>query len=166
MSTASEKHATLRWVSNGVTHPGKVRKHNEDAVLDRGEIGLWAVADGMGGHAAGDVASNMIVSDLKKVHEGLSLERYIEDVEEQLLQVNGKLIKKSQEATKRTTIGSTVVVMLAYEDYCIYMWAGDSRLYRTRSKKLNQITVDHSQVQLYVEQGLITREEAGSAPPR
>lgn len=159
-----EKPTTLKWTSTGITHEGKVRDHNEDALLDRAEIGLWVVADGMGGHDAGDVASNMIVNDLKKIHEGLSLDRYIEDLEDRLLKVNEKLQKKSKESDKITTIGSTVVLMLAYEEYCAYMWAGDSRLYRLRDKTLRQMTTDHSQVEIYIEQGLISREEASYHP--
>lgn len=155
---------TLSWHSYGITDVGRVRKHNEDSMLERPETGMWVVADGMGGHAAGDVASQMIVNSLKKVHEGLSLERYIDDIEDTLINVNKKLIDKANESAKRTTIGSTVVMMLAYGKYCIYLWAGDSRLYRLRNGELRQMTTDHSQVEQYVEQGLISREEAAVHP--
>jgi len=151
---------TLSWTSCGITDVGKVRKHNEDNLLERAEIGLWVVADGMGGHAKGDFASQMIVDYLKKVHEGTSLSKYIDEIEDRLLTVNQKLIEKASESGKRATIGSTVVVMLAYEKYCTFMWAGDSPLYRLRDGDLRQITRDHSQVELYIEQGTITREEA------
>lgn len=154
----------LSWHSHGITNVGKVRKHNEDSMLDRPETGMWVVADGMGGHAAGDVASQMIVNSLKKVHEGISLDRYIDDIDDRLTEVNKKLIDKANESTKRTTIGSTVAMMLAYDKYCIYFWAGDSRLYRLRDGELRQMTTDHSQVEQYVEQGLITREEAAVHP--
>lgn len=165
MSTPSP-HSTRRlsWSSYGISDVGKVRKHNEDSMLQRPEIGLWAVADGMGGHSKGDVASQMIVDSLKKVHEGTSLTRYIDDIEDRILAVNSKLIEKASESSKKTTIGSTVVVLLAYEQYCVYIWAGDSRLYRLRENDLRQISTDHSQVELYVEQGLISREEAASHP--
>lgn len=154
----------LSWSSTGITDTGKVRKHNEDALLERPEIGLWVVADGMGGHAAGDVASQMIVSSLKKVHEGVELYRYINDVEDRLLEVNQRLLEKANESARRVTIGSTVVALIAYNNYCIYLWAGDSRLYRLRNRQLRQMTIDHSQVELYVEKGLITREEAAVHP--
>lgn len=129
-------------------------------MLDQPETGLWVVADGMGGHAKGDVASQMIVENVKKLHEGLSLVRYIDDIEDCIINVNKKLIEKASQLKKKTTIGSTIVMMLAYEKYCIYMWAGDSRLYRLRNGEMRQITTDHSQVELYIEQGLISREEA------
>ncbi len=162
MSNSSEQNITkpLSWHSHGITNVGKVRKHNEDSMLERPESGMWVVADGMGGHAAGDVASQMIVNTLKKVHEGISLDRYIDDIEDKLISVNKKLIDKANESVKRTTIGSTVVMMLAYDKFCIYLWAGDSRLYRLRNGELRQMTTDHSQVEQYVEQGLISREEA------
>ena len=143
---------------------GRVRKHNEDNYLERPEIGLWAVADGMGGHAKGDVASQMIVDSLKKIHEGVTLARYIDEVEDRILGVNDKLIEKARESQKRVTIGSTVVILLTYGQYSITIWAGDSRVYRLRDSKLKRISTDHSQVELYVEQGLITREEAASHP--
>ncbi len=150
--------------SYGITDVGKARKHNEDAMLDRKEIGLWVVADGMGGHAKGDVASQMIVEAMKKVHEGVKLESYIDDIEERLLDVNRKLVAKAREAEKKVTIGSTVVLMLSFGKYCLYAWAGDSRLYRLRDNELRQMTTDHSQVEVYVEQGLISREEAAVHP--
>ena len=155
---------SLSWQSYGITDVGKARKHNEDAMLERTEIGLWAVADGMGGHHAGDVASQLIVDTLKKVHEGVNLNRYIDDIEDCILKVNERLIVMARESKKRATIGSTVVILLAYEQYCIYMWAGDSRLYRQRDGELRQLTTDHSQVEQYVEQGLISREEATVHP--
>jgi len=165
MSTPSPKtKQRLSWSSYGISDVGKVRKHNEDSMLERPDIGLWAVADGMGGHAKGDVASQMIVDSLKKVHEGTSLERYIDDIEDRIMAVNRKLIEQANETTKRVTIGSTVVILLAYDQYCVYIWAGDSRLYRLRDGRLRQISTDHSQVELYVEQGLISREEAVSHP--
>lgn len=162
MSTPHLKNISkpLSWKSFGITDVGKVRKHNEDSMLERTEIGLWAVADGMGGHAKGDIASKMIVGALTKLHEGTKLCRYLDDIEDRMIDVNQKLIEQANASAKKATIGSTVVIMLAYEKYCVYIWAGDSRLYRLRDGILRQITTDHSQVELYVEQGMISREEA------
>jgi len=155
---------TLSWSSHAISNVGKVRKHNEDSMLERSEIGLWVVADGMGGHAKGDMASQMIVESLKKIHEGTNLPRFIDDIEDRVIKVNKKLVEKARESAKKVTIGSTVVILLTYDKYCVYIWAGDSRLYRLRNKKLQQITTDHSQVEQYVEQGLISREEALGHP--
>ena len=155
---------TFSWISYGKTDVGKARKLNEDSMLVRPDVGMWAVADGMGGHEAGDVASQMVVSTLNEIQLGSSLEKYINDIEDALVNVNKKLIEIAHQGEKPTTCGSTVVVMLAYEKYCAFLWAGDSRLYRIRDNKINQLTTDHSQVQLYVEQGLISKEEAESHP--
>lgn len=156
----NNKPRPLSWSSYGISEVGKVRKHNEDSMLERPEVGLWAVADGMGGHAKGDVASQMVIDSLRKVHEGLHLSRFVDDIEDRILTVNKKLLQKASESAKRVTIGSTVVILLTYDKYCVYMWAGDSRIYRLRESELRQISTDHSQVELYVEQGLISREDA------
>ena len=166
MSDTTEKNDTksFSWTSRGRTDVGKVRKLNEDSMLVRPDVGMWVVADGMGGHEAGDVASQMVVNTLKEIQLGQSLEKYINDIEDALVGVNKKLIEIANQGEKPTTCGSTVVVMLAYEKYCAFLWAGDSRLYRIRDSKIIQLTIDHSQVQLYVEQGLISRDEAESHP--
>ena len=152
------------WSSFGLSDKGKVRKHNEDSMLARPEIGLWVVADGMGGHFAGDVASQMIVNSLKDIHTGSKLNSYINDIEDRLLAVNKRLLEKAQQTNNKTTIGSTVVILLTYGKYCVYIWAGDSRIYRVRKGQLRQMSTDHSQVEMYVEKGLISREEALTHP--
>ena len=166
MSDTTEKNDTksFSWTSHGRTDVGKVRKLKEDSMLVRPDVGMWVVADGMGGHEAGDVASQMVVNTLKEIQLGQSLEKYINDIEDALVGVNKKLTEIANQGEKPTTCGSTVVVMLAYEKYCAFLWAGDSRLYRIRDSKIIQLTIDHSQVQLYVEQGLISRDEAESHP--
>ena len=163
--TTNQNHTkSFSWNSYGKTDVGKARKLNEDSMLLRPDVGMWAVADGMGGHEAGDVASKMVVSALNEIQLGSSLEKYINDIEDALVNVNKKLIEIAHQGEKPTTCGSTVVVMLAYEKYCAFLWAGDSRLYRIRDNKIIQLTTDHSQVQLYVEQGLISKDEAESHP--
>ena len=157
-------HHEPSWSSLGMTNTGRVRRHNEDALLERPEIGLWVVADGMGGHDKGDVASQMICQSLKEIGEGISLPGFIDDIEDKMADVNTRLIDKASQYRKQVTIGSTIVAMVAYQHYCVYIWAGDSRLYRLRDNAIRQLTTDHSQVEVYVEQGLITREEAAVHP--
>lgn len=166
MAATDTNTTELQLTSYGLTHVGKVRQLNEDAFLERSEIGLWVVADGMGGHDSGDMASKMIIDDLKKIHHGLKLNRIVDDIEEKLINVNRKLLGKAQEAKRKTTIGSTAVVMVAYEQYCVYLWVGDSRLYRVQDKSLQQLSRDHSQIQLYLEHGLIDEEQAAVHPHR
>ena len=131
MSDSNEKNNLnlFSWTSCGKTDVGKTRKLNEDSMLVRPDAGMWVVADGMGGHEAGDVASRMVVDSLKEVQLGTSLEKYINDIEDTLINVNRTLIEIASEGDKPSTVGSTVVTMLAYEKYCAFLWAGDSRLY-------------------------------------
>ena len=166
MATTESNKSILKFNSYGMSHVGNVRVLNEDAFLERTEIGLWVVADGMGGHDSGEMASNMIVNDLKKIHEGLKLNRIVDDIEDKLINVNRKLIEKSNQSKRKTTIGSTAVIMVAYENYCVYLWVGDSRLYRLKNNSIKQLTRDHSQIQIYLENGLIDEEEAAVHPHR
>jgi serine/threonine protein phosphatase PrpC len=154
--------APITWASYALSHIGNVRKVNEDAFLDRAAIGLWAVADGMGGHAAGDVASQMIVSTLNQIELPASLSKFTDAVEDALMQVNQELVNAAQ--TTRQTSGSTVVALLCHGRHCVYIWAGDSRGYLLRDGVLTQLTTDHSQVEIYVQLGLISRDEALSHP--
>ena len=165
-SKKSKANGALSWHSYGITNVGKIREYNEDSLLQRSEAGMWAVADGMGGHHAGDVASQMIVNTLDKIHEGQPLHRFIDDIENRLILVNEKLIKKADESYIPITIGSTVAIMVACGHFCVYLWAGDSRLYRQRDGELRQLTTDHSQVQHYIELGLINPAEASKHPHR
>jgi serine/threonine protein phosphatase PrpC len=151
-----------RWTSSTVTHVGNVRKVNEDSCLDRGDVGLWVVADGMGGHASGDLASQLIVNTLAKIEPAKKLAEYVDRIEEALLKVNQRLIDMAAQTNQ--TSGSTVVVLLAFGRHGIIVWAGDSRIYRLRGGEIRQLTTDHSQVEMYVEQGLISREEAALHP--
>jgi serine/threonine protein phosphatase PrpC len=92
------------------------------------------------------------------------VDRYIDDIENRLLKVNKRLLAKAGESEKQVTIGSTVAGMVAYDKFCTFFWAGDSRLYRLRNGALRQLTTDHSQVEVYIEQGLISRSEAATHP--
>ncbi len=154
------------WVSTGITHRGMVRRVNEDAFVQRPDVGIWAVADGMGGHEAGDVASHMIVSALRDLPDTPSLAQRLDAIDDTLHEVNRELVRRGQSLSKGV-MGSTVVV-LAVDSRGIgsVLWAGDSRAYRYRHQRLEQISVDHSQVEAYIEQGLITREQAASHPER
>ena len=136
------------WTSASCSHAGMVRQKNEDACLDESDLGLWAVADGMGGHAFGEFASSMVVDALGDIASPDSLSGFVTAARAQLQTVNGEL---REEAASRDVmvIGSTVVVLLAYQRRCAYLWAGDSRLYLYRSGQLRQLTRDHSQAEEY-----------------
>lgn len=149
----------LIWRSACATDVGKVRRVNEDAYLDLHELGLWVVADGMGGHMAGDVASRMIVDSCKQIDEPQDLNSFIADVEYRLLEVNHKLREMAAQQFNDSTIGSTVAALLAYDRQCACLWAGDSRIYRLRDNKLEQMTRDHSMVEEYLAEGFMSPQE-------
>ena len=150
----------LIWSSACVSDTGKVRRANQDACLDLPELGLWIVADGMGGHQAGEVASDAIIEHCQQTSEPGDLNSFIAEVQNRLLHVNRSLRELASQKYNNATIGSTVVALLTYGKQCAYLWVGDSRIYRLRKSKLEQMTRDHSMVEQYIEQGMMSVEEA------
>ncbi len=140
-----------------------VRDHNEDAMLERPEIGLWVVADGMGGHSAGDLASGMIVERLGALEQPEDLNQFLEAAESIVLGVNSEL-REIASQRKAHMIGSTIVSLLILGGYGICMWAGDSRMYRLRKDELTQVSQDHALVAELTERGVITPEQAVNHP--
>jgi protein phosphatase len=153
----------FRWTSSARSDAGRVREINEDACLDQSETGRWAVADGMGGHAVGDLASRLVIDALSRLAPPLAIKASIAEARARLQTANRQL---RDEATRRLVqrIGSTVVVLLACERFCGYLWAGDSRLYLVREGQLRQLTRDHSQVEKLKSLGVLTEEEARHHP--
>lgn len=154
---------SLRWNSRAISHVGVVRKNNEDSYLHRPDIGLWAVADGMGGHSAGDVASQTVVECLGQVSANGSLSSMVESTEDKLLEANRRLLALAVNQHQRT-IGSTAVALLARGSHVACLWAGDSRAYRIRGKRIERMTQDHAMVEDLVSSGLMSRDEAMSHP--
>jgi len=154
--------APWRWQSHGLTDVGRRRKINEDAFLDRSEIGLWMVADGMGGHHAGDFASSSLVEALSLVEGSPKLEIQAKQIKQCIEEVNGRLHRLASESVAGQIIGSTVVALVAKGLYCEVIWAGDSRLYRYRGNQLEQISADHSLMDELVRSGMMTAAEASA----
>lgn len=152
------------WNSAEDTNVGMVRSINEDSILSLPETQLWAVADGMGGYEAGNVASDMIVKALESVTKQATLNDMVVCVEDSLLDVNRRILEYADIMLDGRTLGSTVVTLLIQEHMGICLWAGDSRLYRYRNNQLEQISRDHSQVEELLKQGFITPEEAETHP--
>lgn len=144
------------------SHVGHRRKLNEDAVLDCTERGLWAVADGMGGHEAGEVASAMVIDALARVTAGK--DSRIEAAIAGLEAVNDSLIALGRASGQHRTIGSTVVGLVADDREYRCFWVGDSRGYRLRDGGIVQLTRDHSLVQDLVDAGMIEAADAESHP--
>jgi serine/threonine protein phosphatase Stp1 len=146
------------------THVGCRRKLNEDALLCAPADGIWAVADGMGGHEAGEVASEMIISALASLGPADDLASRIGSVMATLEGVNDALIDLAQSIGEGRTIGSTIVGLIAdTDDYCCF-WVGDSRALRIRNGEITQITRDHSLVQDLVDAGMLEAERAEDHP--
>lgn len=152
------------WSSYGITDRGKVRKQNEDALMSNDDNGHWAVADGMGGHSAGNVASEMIVKHLARLEQSGDFADFIDQIEDSLIQVNKNLVDMVNGSD--SIVGSTVVGMALRERQAIYYWAGDSRLYLFRDDSLVQLSVDHTAVQELLDKNVITIEQARNHPEK
>jgi type VI secretion system protein ImpM len=133
-----------QYRSAALTDAGTVRKMNEDAFLERAEIGLWVVADGLGGLSKGEVASRMVCDVLAGLVPGETLEATIEDTRRKIEEVNDVLFRASVRPLDPVESGSTVVVLLTRGDQAALIWAGDSRVYRLRGDELQLLTTDHS----------------------
>ena len=139
------------------THVGCRRKLNEDALLACPDHRLWAVADGMGGHDAGEVASAMVVEALSKC--STAAEALVA-----LGEVNARLVEMGKTSFDSRTVGSTVVGVVAGENEFTGFWAGDSRAYRVRDGAIARLTRDHSLVQDLVDAGMIDKAAAEGHP--
>jgi serine/threonine protein phosphatase Stp1 len=153
-----------RFRSWAATHPGAKRSYNEDAYVDRPDIGLWAVADGAGGHAAGEVASGMIAEALKAIPTGLRAAELLAEVRLAIERTHTALRAEAARRGSDVMVASTVVVMLARGQHFACLWAGDSRAYLLRGGTLRQITRDHSLVQELLEAGAIGPDEVANHP--
>ena len=154
----------MRFQSWANSHPGAVRSHNEDAFVDRPDLGLWAVADGAGGHDAGEIASGMLKEVLDTIPPGLSASELLAQVRLRVAEVHQALRDEAEKRGPRSIIASTLVVLLARDGHFACLWAGDSRVYLLRNGTLAQVTRDHSLVQELVDAGTISADEADGHP--
>ena len=146
------------------THVGLRRKVNEDSLLVRDDCGLWAVADGMGGHDAGDVASSRVTEALSQLPRSADLDALVDDAIVALKRVNLDLITLAGGYDGQRSIGTTVVGLAIADGEFRCFWAGDSRAYRVRDNQIVQLTRDHSMVQDLVDAGMLRPEEAVDHP--
>lgn len=146
------------------SHTGLVRKHNEDSYLERPDIGLWAVADGMGGMSAGEVASQAIASALDGIGGPLGPSDLVLEVRRRIEAVNARLRVLAARRGPDVVIGSTFVGLVVRDGSFAVLWAGDSRLYRFRDGELDRLTRDHSLVQDMVDAGLLAPGDAERHP--
>jgi len=153
------------WIEAGAaTDVGKVRRQNEDNYLAATRLGLWAVADGMGGHEAGDIASRVVVEELAAIAVPATASELLASCERHIVSANSRLKKLGDE--RGALIGTTVAVLLIFDGHYAAVWSGDSRIYRVRQHRIEQISVDHTEVQELVSAGKLTAEEARVWPRR
>ncbi|MGX5846251.1 PP2C family protein-serine/threonine phosphatase [Mesorhizobium sp. PL10] len=150
--------------SYGVSHKGCVRDHNEDSYLVEPQIGLWVVADGMGGHEAGEVASASIVEHLATIGIASSAPDLRARFEDRLNRAHAEIRRISR--SRGVTIGSTVAALLAMDGRFACLWSGDSRVYLVRDAAISQISRDHTEVQELLDSGAISAAEAENWPRR
>lgn len=154
------------WFESGAaTHVGKVRLQNEDSYLVSTTSGIWAVADGMGGHAAGDLASRTVVEELARIAPASSAAELLANCEARIVSANSRL-RQLADAHHGCIVGATIAVLLIWQKFFACVWAGDSRIYRIRGPEIEQLSVDHTEVQELVADGKLTAEEARAWPRR
>jgi serine/threonine protein phosphatase Stp1 len=149
----------MRFECVSRTHVGLKRKINEDSVLAEPDRGLWAVADGMGGHDAGEVASAMVTDALRQLPSATDLDALADAAVESLRDVNRRLIELARSGGQRT-IGTTVVGLAIADGSFRCFWMGDSRAYRLREGAFERLSHDHSLVQNLIDAGMLKPEEA------
>lgn len=129
--------------SFGMTTRGLIRSRNEDALLDDPRAGLWVVADGMGGHACGDVASRMLTGELERLAKGSEGRALVEYLPRRIASVNETLLDYGHRWLKGAVVGTTVAAMIMEEENFHCFWAGDSRIHLLRAGALHRLTADH-----------------------
>lgn len=148
---------------SAVTHVGKVRKVNEDSILALPDQNTFVVADGMGGHAGGDFASQTVVESVAMIPLGLEPAAQMQALRMSILSAHA-LILREIEARGGVTMGSAVVSLMISGEHFVCFWAGDCRLYRLRDGEIDLLTSDHSVVAELVHAGQMTWDEAEKHP--
>lgn len=154
------------WHSCARTDIGKVRARNEDAFLDLPQRGLWAVADGMGGHQNGALASRLIVDELAELSAEGNLEQRLKQLRQCLHGLNRRFSQELTVTVGRadSVMGSTVVALLVEGDRAVCVWAGDSRCYLWRAGTLYQLSRDHSLAQRLIDEQQLSPKDAARQP--
>jgi serine/threonine protein phosphatase PrpC len=159
------KNEGLQFDTSSVTHNGRVRKLNEDSIFASAEHGIWVVADGMGGHKDGNVASGMIADAARDLAGSAPGSDFPNRFRREITAVNERLLAISN-GENDGIVGSTVVALIIGGNHYFCMWAGDSRCYLVRNGQIAQVSRDHTEVQELIDKGVISEEEARTWPRR
>lgn len=147
---------------SALTHVGRVRPLNEDSILALPDQRIWVVSDGMGGHAAGDFASQAVVEAAASVSADLPAAERMQALRAALSRAHDAI--RAEGERRGATIGATVVALMLAEEHFVAFWAGDSRLYRFRDGGIELLTTDHSAVADLVTSGTMTWDEVEALP--
>ncbi len=158
------QHIDQTFETGAATHVGMVRNRNEDSYLVHPKAGIWAVADGMGGHLDGDIASHTVIAALESIEPPVSAAELLADCQERVAGANTRLRDLGRESNG--IIGATLAMLLVYDGHYACVWAGDSRVYMVRAEDITQLSRDHTEVQDMVASGAISAEQAKSWPGR
>lgn len=153
-----------RFRSSAASHPGPLRSLNEDRLLDRPDLGLWAVADGAGGHQGGDIAASTLIRTLHDLPPDLGPAAALIEIRRRVGVAHAALRHIAAARGSDAMIATTLVLLLAQEGHFACLWAGDSRAYLIREGRLLRLTHDHSAVQELIDAGLIEAEGASAHP--
>jgi protein phosphatase len=154
---------SFRFEHGKGTDVGQVRNINEDSLLALDDAAIWLVADGMGGHAAGDFASQTIVDHMETLGVPASREDMKQRFVQRLTEANRRIMSHASELG-RGSIGTTVAALMVFDNTFACFWSGDSRVYRMREGVLNRVSKDHTEVQALIDAGTISVEDAASWP--
>ncbi|MGH1485287.1 MAG: PP2C family protein-serine/threonine phosphatase [Cellvibrionaceae bacterium] len=138
---------------HAICHVGSVRTTNEDAILSYADAGLWAVADGMGGHEAGDYASQCLIDHLSRACDKYKGNYLVERIRQIITNAHLSIFEHSQQMAGKPLIGSTIVVLALEADNFHCFWSGDSRCYLLRDNTLNALTNDHTEAEAMLAEG-------------
>lgn len=155
----------FQFETGAASHTGRVRNHNEDSYMVSPEVGVWLVADGMGGHSAGDFASRTIAESISSIGRPVSAPDLQARFMDRLHRAHMAIQQQSQRLNG-ATVGATLVALLTFDRHFACIWSGDSRIYLMRHGQFAQVTVDHTEVNELLRTGAITEEQAASWPRR
>lgn len=159
------KPGQIHFQSGSATHVGCVRQLNEDSLLVDEQLGVWLVADGMGGHKDGKLASSIVVDAARTIGKPASAPDLLSRFNDRILRANAQLAGMA-DVNGHAIIGTTVAAVLVHGRQFACVWAGDSRVYLVRRNSISQLSKDHTEVQELVDSGVLTEVEAKTWPRR
>jgi len=155
---------TEKIETSSMTHTGSIRKKNEDALMAMPTSGLWAVADGMGGHEAGDYASQCIIGHLYQAGLAFNGKNLVDRIPDILRAANQEIYDYAKQRHEESIVGSTVTLMIMEGEKYHCFWSGDSRCYLLRENSIQPVTQDHTEAMELFDQGLINAEDVETCP--